>query len=360
MLGPTVVQNKEVQNTQSTESTGVLYDAFCRLLKRNDGLGHLANLFICLFRSSVFQGFTTIIGTVVIGIMISKQDQKLTVACVIYAMFVITNSLVKAYDNRKSRDETKALESKAAENERLEKSNKSLSRCVKGTKKVNGITVNQLVKLSKQASGKKRITLRDAREQFGFQKSAFTICGEIYDALSNYLNTEDHYVTVYQRFLESGNHVCKMIAYWNKNIEEPISYQYPYIIPERVGEDKIEYHTMIFSKQDISIRVLQDKKSVQNKFKFHEGNAVREKEIEQYVGIPIALSNDKVYILLQVDFNKKDMFGKDEKEMKENAEVFLYPFAKQLHMMYEADRLVEVLYQKWYNTKVTNATDGKA
>ena len=106
---------------------------------------------------------------------------------------------------------------------------------------------------------------------------------------------------------------------------------------------EIPYHSYIFASGDNSIRVLSNKKEVEEYFVPHKKSESRELDIQQYIGIPISVPDFGIMLLLQIDTDIPKLFGKDRQEMKEFAASAIFPFSQFLYMAYEQSNLTEAL-----------------
>jgi hypothetical protein len=178
-----------------------------------------------------------------------------------------------------------------------------------------------------------------------FQTAACTVCEKLRDFLTEGIDRDAVYITVYQRYDEKGCDLCRMIAY--SSTHEPTSYENRYPIPAFSKDNlkKIEYHTYIFSEGRKDIIILPDYQAVQDAFIIHPGCEIRERQITQYICVPISPAKQGVTFLLQVDTNVPGLFGKDYGSIEEFAKNTIYPFAQFLHMIYEEARTTKQLIQ---------------
>lgn len=323
-----------------------------RFAREDTALSHFLSMLICIFRSRVISACIDILGTGGIACFTYWEiDTGVIVLCIVYGTIRLLAAFVLAHNDVLTKQNAEQIAELKAE--------AAIRNCVAGSLvTVDSVTTSQFVKLAKRIRNKSRPTLLDTRNIFGFQNSAFAICREIYGILSKEIDSCVPYVTIFQRFLDDGKDICKMVAYWNGENVEPITYQNPYAIPPNIYTDKkVEYHTEIFASNDIKLRILIDKEKVREEFVPHIQNKEREERINQYIGIPIALNNDSIYILLQVDFEKEYALGRTEYEVEKYVAMILYPYVRRLHMLYEIDRTIEVIFNRWnVNRRVAGKT----
>lgn len=175
-----------------------------------------------------------------------------------------------------------------------------------------------------------------------FQEISFMVCKSIYEIISKVLNCEDCQVTVFQRFTEiDSKEYVKMIAYANKNTSTPSTYNTPYYSKNKKPNTIFK---QLFKNSNADEIILLNKKAVNNKFEKLKGSESREKEIQQYIGIPFKGDYEKVIFILQIDVSKKYALGKKEKDIKELSKVFFSPYINVLYNGYENDRVFNMLY----------------
>ena len=196
---------------------------------------------------------------------------------------------------------------------------------------------NQIHKAKKGKNSQQQIEI--FLSEIDFQTAAFSVC----EKLRNFLkpdNPDDVYITVYQKYEDSGKKLCRMIAYSSDH--EPTSkddiYEIPLFSPDLFGN--IEYHTYLFSSGKKDICVLQNPDDIRAAFSYHTKSEEREKNIKQYIGIPIAPSRQGVVFLLQVDTVIDNYFGDSVEATLEFAKNTIYPYAQFLHMIYEESRTI--------------------
>lgn len=90
---------------------------------------------------------------------------------------------------------------------------------------------------------------------------------------------------------------------------------------------------------------LSTQEDIGKNFKMLNGSNEREKNICQYVGIPVKTNRNEIEFLLQVDVSKPKILGKNEKQMKTFANNVFYPYAVLLHKTYERD----LIFNKYYD-----------
>lgn len=206
------------------------------------------------------------------------------------------------------------------------------------------------ISTQKAAKGFKQINVREDTKTaesilstVDFQTAAFTVCEKLHEFLTKNCDPDDVYVTVFQRYEENKQDLCRMIAYSGSH--EPTSYGKTYTIPSRWENllGKTEYHTYIFASGKKDVTSFYSQESVARVFKPHKGCETRETSIQQYICIPISPAKMGVTFLLQVDTRIPGLFGSTDSAVNEFAKNTIYPFSQFLHMMYEQARVFEQL-----------------
>ena len=175
-----------------------------------------------------------------------------------------------------------------------------------------------------------------------FQKASFAVCEHLRSFLSTKTGHDDIYITIYQQEIIDNKPICRMIAY--SCPYEPSNYGKMYEIGEYTENDltTVEFFRYLFSMQKKELTCLATNEQIVSNFKKNETRSknteYREDILQQYIGVPITIAKQGVVFLLQVDTVTKDLFGTNEKELKEFASSAIYPFAQFLHMMYEQQR----------------------
>ena len=175
-----------------------------------------------------------------------------------------------------------------------------------------------------------------------FQQASFAVCEHLRSFLSTKTGHDDIYITIFQQEIINNKSVCRMIAY--SCPYEPSHYGKIYDVGKYSENDltKVEFFRYLFSIQKKEPTCLATNEQIVSNFKKHETRSknieYREDYLQQYIGVPITIAKQGVVFLLQVDTVTKDLFGTNEKELKEFANSAIYPFAQFLHMMYEQQR----------------------
>ena len=169
-----------------------------------------------------------------------------------------------------------------------------------------------------------------------FQTFAFTICESIQNMIRNEYGDDVKCEVTLMR--KDGNNV-KMIAYANNEREMPASYTQTYNLNE------VNYYFVnLFNDLNGKISCLPNKVMVNEKFKKIPGSEKREKDVCQYIGIPIRTNRNQIELLLQIDVSKEKVFGKGEANVLVFAKNILYPYATLLHKSYERDLIFNQYY----------------
>lgn len=162
-----------------------------------------------------------------------------------------------------------------------------------------------------------------------FQTTSITICESIQNMLTSEYGTE---IKCEVTLMKKVSKHIKMVAYSNNDSKRPSSYA-----KEFSFDDEDIHFVELFKNLNGKISCLPDKKSVNEKFKKLKGSEEREKEICQYIGIPIKTNRNEIELLLQIDVSQKNVFGRNEEEVYMFARNILYPYAVLLHKAYERD-----------------------
>ena len=202
-------------------------------------------------------------------------------------------------------------------------------------------TTKKIVNLSPRTI---KQTLPSTLAEINPQNAAIAVCENLQMHLTKFCESDDIYITVFQKFQSADDKfICRMIAHSGDH--SPSSYDNKYEILKnedaKVGE--IEYHTYIFSKDATDIYVLPNHEDVCKSFKKHNGCEDREEQIQQYIGVPIKIAKQGVTMLLQIDTNKKGLFGKTKEDVLKFAKTAIYPYAQFLHLVYEENKTVQQL-----------------
>lgn len=285
------------------------------------------------FANSYIQAIVSMIGTVVIAVMIGKSyyGKWFGVAVFIYILATLLIAWANEHIRQKIRD-TKIFQSTLyGLSATLRSMAITLQKCAKNLKKTE---------TSEKA---KQIVITS---EIDFQTAAFAVCEKLHDTLSRKEEKDDVYVTVFQKKVENTSAYCRMIAYSAKH--EVSSYDTKYPIPSKQEAlfGKIEYHTYVFAKGIKEVTSFHTKELVQEAFCMHESCEDREKEIQQYICIPISPAGLGVTFLLQVDSNEQHFFGSSKSAVDDFAKNTIYPYAQLLHMIYEQSRVIEQLTAK--------------
>ena len=172
--------------------------------------------------------------------------------------------------------------------------------------------------------------------EIDFHYVAVEVCTAIYTFIKESVGYDSAYITVMVR----NESMSKQIAYANKNSRASATFMNEY--PLFTQNTKKPFHTKIFESNDDQIRVLPNKQQIRGNFMWHEpGRAEeREKKIEQYIGIPVML-DDQIVFILQVDIDHPGVFGTTVSAVCHFAETYLQPFADILLIAYSYDLIVE-------------------
>lgn len=293
---------------------------------KDDALSNfLISIYKCLI-SEFTQVVISILGTIVIGIMLSYQyfDFWFWVVIIIYLLLLCLATIANKYKNEK------VLESKM------------LNQSLFGISQILSTWSICLQKCAKRIANSKKTKdeIDIILENIDFQTSAFAVCQKLHSNLTKYCKSDDIYVTVYQKYKKENEDYCKMIAY--SEDDEPSSFNDEYPIPSYSEEllGKIPYHSYLFSLSATNIAILPNSESINKCFVPHKISEEREGEIQQYIALPIAIAKQGVSFILQVDTRKNDLFGNNKEEIEAFSKTALLPYAHFLHMIYEEVRTI--------------------
>lgn len=174
-----------------------------------------------------------------------------------------------------------------------------------------------------------------------FQTFSFCICESIYKILVEEFGKD---ILCEITLMKRENDKIKMIAYANENSKIPSSYK---TIFELNSRDVC--FIRIFNDLNGEIFCLPNKEAVEKEFKKFEGSYEREKNICQYIGIPVKTDRNLIEFLLQIDVSKPNLLGKNEKQVKTFAKNVFYPYAMLLYKTYERD----LIFNQYYDMIVT-------
>ena len=185
-------------------------------------------------------------------------------------------------------------------------------------------------------SNKTPINKKSLDQLADFQSFSFSICNSIHKMLCQELGKD---ISCEVTLMKKENDKIKMIAYANENDHMPSTYRNAYSL-----EDSEICFIRLFNDLNAEICCLPDKKAIEDKFKFLDGSAKREKQICQFIGIPVKTNRNQIEFLLQIDVAKPKVFGKTKEQMQIFAKNVLYPYAMLLHKSYERDLVFNQYY----------------
>lgn len=294
--------------------------------------GHSIRLVVLVLNSTMVQSVITIIGPIIFSVVISVNGISLSIrwCLLLYTLIIIAFSFVNSYNRRKINDFPLFMHS---------------ARLLSGVSHVLAVKNLQLTKYLLESAKGEKPTLGSLRRICSLQSGGFAICEAIYKLFAEDDEDPHLYVTLYQKSLLNGEDVCQMIAYANYQQEEPATYKTPYSLkPVSEKDGKSYFHNVIFNSGSTEIRALPTQEAIRTHFLNHPRNEQREEKLCQYVGIPIMIMGAGTVLLLQLDTNKPDFWGKTEGEIVERIENLVRPFVKMLELLYEHDRLVRTMH----------------
>lgn len=214
--------------------------------------------------------------------------------------------------------------------------------------RINFNTANNLYRVNKKVSNsirQKSIEKGAINSIIDFQTLSFFICNELFSFLIDNFECGDCEVTIFQRFVDNkGKDFVKMIAYKNSKNSIPSTYGKEFKLSHKT-ESKVPVFVKIFNNLNANIKILPNKKEVQKEFDYFEDSMNREREICQYIGIPIKTNRNKIEILLQIDVTKEKALGRKYNSLMQFSEYILSPFCNLLYCSYERD----LIFNKFYD-----------
>lgn len=296
--------------------------------QKNTTIGHLIQFIYRFFANSFVQATTSILGTIIIAVLIGRGSYGwlFSICVILYCIFTILSAWANEHIRDKIRD------------------TKVFQRALYGmatSMRTWAINLQKTAGFLKTTLEKKDIDILKKLDRIDFQSAACLVCETLRDTLSKNEEKDDVYVTVFQK---TSPDKCKMIAY-SVNYEVS-SYGVEYDIPSQNEEDlfgKIEYHSYVFYSGIKEITTFHTHELVMKAFVIHSNSEEREKNIQQFICIPISPAKLGVTFLLQVDTNVPNFFGDNKKAVDDFAKNIIFPFAQILHMAYEQSRMIEQL-----------------
>lgn len=175
-----------------------------------------------------------------------------------------------------------------------------------------------------------------------YQDIASLVCHNIYDAIKNSTEKDTHQVSLMHRFKEkkTGREYIKMISYGNSNQISPSIFDKHFYL----DSDLSYYHVKIFNDKQNDIHILKNASEIKKEFVY--GKKCNDKNIEQYIAIPIFCENEGLVSLLQIEISEKHLLGRTTEEVRE----FVKPFMAYVHILmvnYYRDELFNVLIKKF-------------
>ena len=287
-----------------------------------------------IFTNEFTDVIITIISTLILGGMYAKKyfGKWFIISAIIYCILLLFSAIAKKYYREKLFESKMNRQALMGISEVLRAWSVCLQKCARS------------IAASNKTKNEIKLALRNAN----FQSVAFTVCEKLHTNLTKYCESEDVYITIYQKYKIKNKSFCKMIAYSINN--EPATFNEEYLIPmSSEGQlGKVPYHSYLFSLNSTNIDVLSTSDAINDKFIIHEKNRSREECLQQYIAIPIAPAKQGVIFLLQIDTCKEKLFGNNKNEVERFIQTAIYPYAQFLHMIYEESRVLEQLQGRIY------------
>lgn len=342
----------EVKRTQGLKAVNVYlkYKHLKEFLVKDTAPAHLVAALIRTLRHWFSQAILSLLGTIIIAVLIgeSRYDWLFWAVCILYFLLLVGIAFCKEYDLSIQKDLANENASLKEEKKRIEeKLNKHMA-LSQSLSVMHAAAGKDIYRIARQVKYQGWIGKIDAiREVFGFQKMCMQTCREVYRFCKQQHPEYEYYVTLFQRIEVGGKNKdkCRMIAFANKDGIEPLSYRDEYQITKGKlkMEMKVPLHTQIFAEDELKNYVISDPEEIKKKFVIHEKNKTREDQIKGYIGIPAKVCNRGVTFLLQIDCNCERGFGEDRGKAEELAEMYFKPYVSYLSMIYEFDRMNEMI-----------------
>lgn len=284
--------------------------------------------FIKIFTNNFVDTFVNILLPCVLSIHCAKYTNNnqwwyktvFLLSCVV--TFNILSVIIKQISNKNLKQltiiyncyaEQSIINSKFATN--IFRLNKMINECIASKTPINKKSLGQLA---------------------DFQSFSFSICESIHKMLCQDFGKD---ISCEVTLMKKENTKIKMIAYANENNHMPSTYRKVY----NLKNSEICF-IRLFNDLNAEIICYPDKKAVEQNFKFLDGSAKREKQICQFIGIPVKTNRNQIEFLLQIDVAKPKVFGKTKEQMQIFAKNVLYPYAMLLHKSYERDLVFNQYY----------------
>ena len=229
-----------------------------------------------------------------------------------------------------------------------ERQNKQLNivyNCYNEQRSINSKFATYIYRLNKAINGyissSTPIDKKSLDKIADFQTFSFCVCESIYKIINKEFGDD---ILCQVTLMKKENNIVKMVAYANDNEIMPSSYKEEF----HLDSSDIFFITL-FNDLNGEIRCIPKKEDIGTKFKIFNGSSEREKNICQYIGIPVKTERNEIEFVLQIDVSKPDIFGKNEKEMKIFAKNVFYPYAMMLYKTYERD----LVFNQYYDLIVT-------
>lgn len=318
-----------------------VFKSIVNISRRDNAFSYLIHFLYEAFSNEIFNAVANILGTVVIAIFISHGYYGLWfgLGVALYIIIIFMSAVSRNY----ARNRQKQL--------------RMYTQSLYGLDEILRAWADTLKNSSTHIrNARLRERISPFIEDFDFQNAAIFVCKKLFSHLSAAYGTNNIYITVYMRCLnskydkddfDSTKYINTMIACSDNHGSS--SWDEDYEIPNKFYKGlkkEIPYHSYIFASGNNAIRVLSNKQEVDDYFVPHRQSESRERDIQQYIGIPISVPKFGIMFLLQIDTDIPKLFGKDQNEMKEFAASAIFPFSQFLYMAYEQSNMTDSLLKR--------------
>lgn len=257
---------------------------------------------------------------------------KVVILVVLLGIYIYTTrQYIKLEKEKDDKIEKLKLDvsSKEKQIETLEKEKQCYS---KGTRELSTLCLdssNSINILSKKVLQGSR-TLDD----WNFKKVATGICNSVYEMLCEICKPYDDFTVniMLDDITVTGKHRnVTMIAHKGKYE------QYPKRFEEKLNYKKYStfYAVKLFQRKNTDIKVLTTKEEVNERFVYVDDE---HPEYNQYVGIPVVCSGNKMICLLQICAFKNDKLGETKGEILDMIKSYIIPFVQFALLNYKVEK----------------------
>ena len=320
---------------------------------KNKTNGFWRNLGYRLLISPYINPITTILVTIIVGILInlitssgfSFSNKYFIILLIIAFIYILLQiAIIKAVKHKNKKMEyitwfQNALVSHRELNAIIAKATHSFSEHLKKDRKPS-----------------LHISFKMAIDIAKFDRTSYHVCDAIYNIISSQFGCPKCQVTVAKYLPEQKKEFIKIIAYKTYQDRTPSSFSIKHLLG--TNEQNKRYDVRIFESGSSDVKVLINKKEIQEDFTIDPKSKERQESICQYIGVPCVDIEGKIVFLLQIDVSCENILGKNKEELFELAYNVFVPYVQLLHAYYEQEKAIEIMYQK-YCEKINNENINK-